>query len=68
MVIALEEKDERLKNECAAKEATGIPMSLREWYVRRLSELRQKLEEAGRSDVVQRNVLAEQAVRNQRAN
>jgi len=58
----------RVRKEYAEKDAIGIPMSVRERYERRLEELRQKLEEAGRSDVIQRNALAEQAVRNRRAN
>jgi hypothetical protein len=67
-ILALEEKYERVRKEYAEKEAIGIPMSVRERYERRLVELRQKLEEAGRSDVIQRSALAEQAVRNRKAN
>ncbi len=67
-MLEVEQKYEAVRKEYAAKEAIGIPMSVRELCKRRLSKLRKKLEEAGRSDVVQCNALTEQAVRNQTKN
>ena len=40
----LEQEYERVRQEYAEKDARGIPMSVRERYERRLSDLRQQLQ------------------------
>ncbi len=43
-MLNLEQEYERVQQEYAEKDARGIPMSVRERYERRLSELRQQLQ------------------------